>query len=277
MCSGKLFYHETVYSCAGADLARHVQKYPAAKGGEGGHGSAAGSRPRHSPCPRERAAPRPHARPPRRRVIHVTTSVCLSVRPPVCQILPLPPAPLSPRSPVKPLPSCALGVAEHPWRGSAPAGPRCHPVPEKDRGPSSESVRSCGLQVGVGAVGKQWRGGEGFGLCLPRQLRSLRQQVIFVPTHPTDSSGLNAQAVPSPSSIDTTTTGPPVPNQPLPTAGQVPRRFPRGARDADGRRGAGEPPFPPPNKRAPREAGEPVGSLNRHLASPGVFTAAVWE
>lgn len=55
------------------------------------------------------------------------------------------------------------------------------------------------------------------------------------------------------------------------------RRFCRGARDAKGRRGAGEPRFPPPNKCAPREAGkgEPVGSLNRHLTSPKGFTAAI--
>lgn len=142
---------------------------------------------------------------------HSCDDTCLSVCPPVCQSLPLPPAPLNPLSPVKPLPGCALGVAEHPWRGSAPADPRCHRVPEKDRGPSSSSsspARGCGLQVGVGAVGKQWCGGEGFGLCLPRQLRSLHKQVISVPTLPTGSSGLNAQAVPSPSSIDTTTTDP---------------------------------------------------------------------
>lgn len=61
--------------------------------------------------------------------------------------------------------------------------------------------------------------GEGLVPFLPCQPHSLHKQVIFVPTHPTDSSGLNAQAVPSPSCVTNNNMGPVCPISLLTMAG----------------------------------------------------------
>lgn len=215
MCSGKLFYHETIYNSAGADLARRVQKYSAMKRGEGGDTEALyvtdeGS----SLCPWECTGSGPYTLPPCRRVTHMTTSVCLSVHPPFCQILPFPPAPLNTCSPMKPLPSRALQVAERPWMGSARCrdgisqGLRHHRAGGRPRSLVLQIPSRLWIASQHWSHWKTMERGEGLVPFLPCWLRSLHKQVIFVPTHPTDSSGLNVQAVPSPSCIIKNTTGP---------------------------------------------------------------------
>lgn len=170
----------------------------------------------------------------------MTTSVCPSVRPPFGQLLPFPPASLTTRSPVKPLPGRASLVAERPWVGSArsragiPQQPRCHRAGGRPRSlllPAPSRLWTVGQHL---SRWKTMEWGEGLVPFLPYQLRSLPKQVIFVPTHPTDSSGLNAQAVPSPSCTINNNTGPACQISLVTMAGYLPQLQPLRARAGGG-------------------------------------------
>lgn len=151
--------------------------------------------------------------PPCRRVTHVMTAVCPSAHPPFSQIPPFPPAPLNTCSPMKPLSSHALRVAERLRMGSARCragiqGAETPPCRSETKVPPPPHPLGAGDCKSVSEPLENDRAGRGLVPFLPYQLRSLCKQVIFAPTHPTDSSGLDAQAVPSPSCINNNNTGP---------------------------------------------------------------------
>lgn len=210
MCSEKLFYHDTIFNRAGADLARCVQKCSTTKCGEGGDTEALRVTDQGSNlCPQECAGLGPYALPPCRRVTRMTTSVCPSVRPaPILPILPFPPAPLNTRSQPCPAgcraPTGQLSPLQS--RETKVLPPPPHPLGAVDRTSALEPL-------------EMMERGEGLAPFLPSQLRSLHKQVILLPTQPTDSSGPSAQAVPSPLHIINNGTGPACQNNPLTMAG----------------------------------------------------------